>query len=177
MRAFVVLAATAAIAVAGCTVRNTTVKQSRTPPPAVVAPAPVVVYQAPTPPGAYQSASAYGAPTISYLVGNKAQFDQAAVAAAGWCRSGRYGDARLVDRASASGGEVVTFACGTAMPVYRQPTTVAPNRSVLITYSGSGGFDLAQQKAGGWCADHFGNSSARLVSDDRASGRATFNCD
>lgn len=46
MRTFIIaLAALAALG--GCTVKNTTVRQARTPPPVVTAPAPTVVYPAP----------------------------------------------------------------------------------------------------------------------------------
>jgi len=56
------------------------------------------------------------------------------------------------------------------------PTVVvapAPGQ-IVVTYSGRGGFELAQEKATAACADR-GSGGARLVTDDGA-GRATFDC-
>jgi len=56
------------------------------------------------------------------------------------------------------------------------PTVVvapAPGQ-VVVTYSGRGGFELAQEKATAACADR-GSGGARLVTDDGA-GHATFDC-
>ena len=101
----------AAAALAGCTVRHTTVQEpAAAPAPVVVAPAPTVVYQAP--------------PTVVH-----------------------------------------------------EPTGQEPIRTVSVTYNGGlNGFELAVQRANAWCGDHYGNSAARLVADDRTVGRATFAC-
>jgi hypothetical protein len=62
-------------------------------------------------------------------------------------------------------------------PVVRQPIEAPPSRTVSVTYTGGlDGFELAVQKANRWCGDNFGNSAARMVTDDRATGHATFNC-
>jgi len=101
----------AAAALAGCTVKHTTVQQpAAAPAPVVVAPPPTVVYQAP--------------PTVVH-----------------------------------------------------EPTEQEPIRTVAVTYNGGlNGFELAVQRANAWCGDHYGNSAARLVADDRTAGRATFSC-
>ena len=52
-------------------------------------------------------------------------------------------------------------------------TTPAPGQ-VVVTYSGRGGFELAQEKATAACADR-GSGGARLVTDDGV-GHATFDC-
>jgi len=103
MKTAIVLAA-AAVALAGCTFKSTTVQPARTPPPAtVVEPAPVIVYQQPA------VASPY--PTIAYTVMGDSQFNQAAVAAANWCNTNHRTGAQLIDRRRTTAGDVVTFAC------------------------------------------------------------------
>ncbi len=65
-------------------------------------------------------------------------------------------------------------------PVVQSPppaptVVVAPAAGqIVVTYSGRGGFELAQQKAMAACEDR-GSGGARLVTDDGA-GRATFDC-
>ena len=62
--------------------------------------------------------------------------------------------------------------------VYQQPPTTvysAPNQTIAVTYTGAGGFQLAEQKAESYC-DDYGYSEARLMSDNRSAGRATFAC-
>ena len=61
---------------------------------------------------------------------------------------------------------------GPAPTVYPAP----PARQVLVTYTGSSGFPAAQRTAAIYCGQHFGSSSASLLTDDRLSGRATFTC-
>jgi hypothetical protein len=62
-------------------------------------------------------------------------------------------------------------------PVVRQPLEAPPSRTVSVTYKGGlNGFELAVQKANRWCGDNFGNSAARMVTDDRLTGHATFSC-
>jgi len=62
-------------------------------------------------------------------------------------------------------------------PAVVQAPTVVPAPvpgQIVVTYSGRGGFDLAQQKAYAACQDR-GSGGARLVTDDGV-GRATFDC-
>jgi hypothetical protein len=56
------------------------------------------------------------------------------------------------------------------------PTVVAAPApgQVVVTYSGRGGFQLAQQKATTACQER-GSGGARLVTDDGV-GHATFDC-
>jgi hypothetical protein len=65
--------------------------------------------------------------------------------------------------------------------VYQEPVTVPYNtpatQSVSVTYTGVNGFQLAAQKADAYCDSHYGNSDARLITDDRSAGRAVFACD
>jgi hypothetical protein len=96
MKAIAIGITVAAAALAGCTVKETVVKPAETPP--------AVVYPQPS--------ATLGGPRIAYTVTGESQFDQAAVQAANWCTSNRYGSgARLVDRQRSTGGDVVTFAC------------------------------------------------------------------
>jgi hypothetical protein len=64
--------------------------------------------------------------------------------------------------------------------VYQEPVTVPYNapatQSVSVTYTGVNGFQLAAQKADAYCDSHYGNSDARLITDDRSAGRAVFAC-
>lgn len=61
--------------------------------------------------------------------------------------------------------------------VYEQPPVYsAPRRTVAVKYSGTNGFVLAAQKADAYCDEHYGASNALLVTDNRATGRATFAC-
>jgi hypothetical protein len=113
MRTAVVLAVLATAALAGCTVKSTTVKQADAPP--------AIVYQQP-------------APTVVYKAPPAVVYEQAPA-------------------------------------VYN-----APNRSVAVTYTGRGGFELAAQKADAWCDEHYGASDVQLVRDDQRAGRATFAC-
>jgi hypothetical protein len=87
-------------ALAACTVKNTTVKQTETPP---------VVYQ--QPPVVYQQATAGRPATVAYTVIGQEQLNQAAGQAANWCRANYGTNVRLVDRAHSTAGDVVTFAC------------------------------------------------------------------
>jgi hypothetical protein len=61
---------------------------------------------------------------------------------------------------------------------YQQPAVVyaEPTRSVAVNYTGVNGFELAARKADAYCDEHYGYSDARLLSDDRIAGRATFAC-
>ena len=96
MKAIVIVIGVAAAALAGCTVKETVVKPAATPSAVVYAPTPTTS----------------GAPSIAYTVMGESQFKQAAIQAATWCNSNRYGNgARLVDRQRTTGGDVVTFAC------------------------------------------------------------------
>jgi len=52
-----------------------------------------------------------------------------------------------------------------------------PRQRVTVTYKGPDGFKLAVGKANDWCDAHAGKSDARLLTDDRASGRAVFACE
>ena len=62
-----------------------------------------------------------------------------------------------------------------ARPAPAPTVVVAPAPGqIVVTYSGRGGFELAQEKATAACADR-GSGGARLVTDDGA-GRATFDC-
>ena len=98
------IAIVAAAAMAGCTVKNTTVKRAETPPAVVYQQPPAVVYQAPP--------TVSGTPTIRYTVMGQQQYDQAAVQAASWCSTNHYGPgARLIDRQRSTAGDVVTFQC------------------------------------------------------------------
>ena len=101
MRVIFLILATAAIA--GCTVKETVVRQEPAPPLAAT------VYQAPPP---VVETPPEGRPaTIIYTVMGQQQFNPAAVQAANWCRA-RYGSgATLVDKARSTAGDVVAFAC------------------------------------------------------------------
>ena len=63
-------------------------------------------------------------------------------------------------------------------PTVYQPTVYSTpaGPTVNVTYAGAGGFDLAAQKAAAYCGERYGRSGARLIRDDRAAGRATFEC-
>jgi hypothetical protein len=88
-----------AVALSGCTVKETVVKPAETPP--------LVVYQQPP--------VATGAPRIAYTVMGESQFNQAATQAASWCNTNHYGTgSRLIDRQRSTGGDVVTFECSTS---------------------------------------------------------------
>jgi hypothetical protein len=98
----IVIAATVGLALASCTSKHTVIEQpTAAPAPVVVAPAAPVIVQ----PTAGRPA------TIAYTVNGQQQLDQASVMAANWCRSNYGTDARLVDRAQSSVGDVVTYAC------------------------------------------------------------------
>jgi hypothetical protein len=71
--------------------------------------------------------------------------------------------------------------------VYQAPPTVTyqtqapvvsapPSGTVSVTYTGPSGYQLARQKAGSYCAAHYGNSRIDLISNDEAAGRARFGC-
>ena len=69
--------------------------------------------------------------------------------------------------------------------VYQNPAVVIPppavaagptERSVTVSYAGAGGFQFAAQQADAYCDQQFG-SSAELISDNAAVGRAVFACD
>jgi hypothetical protein len=60
----------------------------------------------------------------------------------------------------------------TQAPVVSAP----PAGTVSVTYTGPGGYQLARQKAGSYCAAHYGNSRVDLLSNDEAAGRARFGC-
>jgi hypothetical protein len=90
------MAIVATAALAGCTVKDTTVKEADTPLP-VVTPAPTAVSPA--------------APTIAYTVTDQEQFNQAAVQAADWCRANHGTGSRVVNTMPASTGNVVAFQC------------------------------------------------------------------
>jgi hypothetical protein len=96
MKAIAIGITVAAAALAGCTVKETVVKPAETPP--------AVAYPQPS--------ATSGGPRIAYTVMGESQFNQAAVQAANWCATNRYGNgARLVDHQRSTGGDVVTFAC------------------------------------------------------------------
>jgi hypothetical protein len=102
MRTIVIAAAVAGFALASCTSKHTTIEQpTAAPAPVVVAPAAPVIVQ----PTAGRPA------TIAYTVNGQQQLDQASVMAANWCRANYGTDARLVDRARSSAGDLVTYAC------------------------------------------------------------------
>ena len=96
MKEFALGLVAAAIALTGCTVKETVVRPAE--------PAPPVVYQAPP--------ATSGAPRIAYTVMGQSQYDQAAAQAASWC-STNYGSggAHLIDRTRSTAGDVVTFEC------------------------------------------------------------------
>jgi len=57
------------------------------------------------------------------------------------------------------------------------PPVVAPapaQGQVVVTYTNQS-YNLAEQTAAGYCAQHFGSSGARLIGDDRV-GHATYAC-
>jgi hypothetical protein len=61
--------------------------------------------------------------------------------------------------------------------VYEQPPAYsAPQRSIVVNYTGTNGFQLAAQRADAYCDEHYGDSDVRLVNDNRSTGRATFAC-
>ena len=65
-------------------------------------------------------------------------------------------------------------------PVVQAPATAdviaAPTPGqIVVTYSGRGGFELAQRKAFAACQQR-ASGGARLVTDDGTAGRATFDC-
>jgi len=93
MRTFVIAAAAAGIALAGCTSKTT-----------VVEPAGPAAYQPPP--------STTGAPRIAYTVMGQEQDKEAAAQAASWCNS-NYGSsgAHLVDRSRGTTGDIVTYEC------------------------------------------------------------------
>jgi hypothetical protein len=103
MRVIFLILATAAVA--GCTVKETVVRQEPAPPPAAT------VYQAPPP--VVQTPTEGRPATIIYTVMGQQQFNQAAVQAANWCRANYGTDARLVDQSRSTAGDRVTFACVT----------------------------------------------------------------
>jgi hypothetical protein len=96
MRTFSICIATIAVALAGCTVKETVVRPAE--------PAPPVVYQ--------QAPATTGAPRIAYTVTGQDQYDDAAEQAASWCNS-NYGSsgAHLIDRTRSTAGDVVTYEC------------------------------------------------------------------
>ena len=103
MKTIAIAALTAGIALTGCTSKHTTIEE-----PAAAAPAPVVVTQ----PIIVQPTAGRPA-TIAYTVVGQQQLDQASVLAANWCRANYGTNARLVDKASSTTGDVVTYACVT----------------------------------------------------------------
>lgn len=82
-----------------------------------------------------------------------------------------------VKQAEAPPPKVVYVQPAPAPTVY-QPTVYSTptGPTVNVTYAGAGGFDLAAQKAAAYCGERYGKSGARLIRDDRAAGRATFEC-
>jgi len=52
-----------------------------------------------------------------------------------------------------------------------------PHPRVTVNYKGPDGFKLAVGKATDWCDAHIGKSDVRLLTDDRAAGRAVFACE
>lgn len=109
MRTFIAVLAVAALA--GCTVKNTTVKQAETPPPVVTTPAPTVVYQTPAvvvpPPVAVAGPTAR---TVTVTYAGEGGFQLAAQKAAAYCDQ-QFGDsnAELINDNAATGRAV--FAC------------------------------------------------------------------
>jgi hypothetical protein len=101
MKTLAMAAIAAGVALAGCTSKHTTIVE-----PTATVPAPVVV----APPVVYQPTAGRPA-TIAYTVVGQEQFNQASVMAANWCRANYGTDARLVDKAQSTAGDVVTYAC------------------------------------------------------------------
>ena len=110
MRTFIAILAMAALA--GCTVKNTTVKQAEMPPPRVVTtPAPTVIYQNPAvvvPPPAAVAGPTARTVTVSYA--GTGGFEFAAQKAAAYCDA-QFGNdnAELISDNAAIGRAV--FAC------------------------------------------------------------------
>ena len=102
MRTIAITAIAAGLALIGCTSKHTTIEEPAAAPAQVVIAPPVVVQ-----PTAGRPA------TIAYTVVGQQQFDQASVMAANWCRANYGANARLVDKASSTTGDVVTYACVT----------------------------------------------------------------
>jgi len=124
MRSIIILAVAASAALAGCTFKSTTVRRAEVPPPATVVyatppatvvyatPAPTVVYATPAPTVVYQQPTVVArAPTVAYAVAGRAEFNQAAVQAAAWCRTNHGIGAQLLDTRRGTTGDVVTFEC------------------------------------------------------------------
>jgi hypothetical protein len=115
MRSIIIVAVAASAALAGCTFKSTTVRRAEVPPPATVVyatPAPTVVYTTPAPTVVYQQPTVVArAPTVAYAVAGQAQFNQAAVQAAAWCRTNHGIGAQLLDTRRGTTGDVVTFEC------------------------------------------------------------------
>ena len=90
--------------------------------------------------------------------------------------------AACTTRETRSTAEVVPPAAVVTTPpavVVSPPPAVvspAPAQTVTVTYTGPNGFDLAQQRADAYCRDRFSGGSARLMSDNRTGGQATFEC-
>ncbi len=121
MRSIIIVAVAASAVLAGCTFKSTTVRRAEVPPPPVVyapaptivyaTPAPTIVYQSPAPTVVYQPTPTGRAPTVAYAVAGQAQFNQAAVQAAAWCRTNHGIGAQLLDTRRGTTGDVVTFEC------------------------------------------------------------------
>jgi hypothetical protein len=68
--------------------------------------------------------------------------------------------------------------CGWSHDPRTTDAAARPNPStVAVNYKGPDGFNLAVSKADEWCDQHVGLSEPRLLTDDRAAGRATFACE
>lgn len=64
-------------------------------------------------------------------------------------------------------------------PVYQAQApavSAPPSGTVAVNYTGPNGYQLARQKAGQYCVAHYGNTRIDLLSNDEATGRATFGC-
>jgi hypothetical protein len=110
MRTFIAILAMAALA--GCTVKNTTVKQAEAPPPRVVtAPAPIVVYQNPAvavPPPAVVAGPTTRTVTVSYA--GAGGFQLAAQKAAAYCDQ-QFGNSNAELISDNAGVGRAVFAC------------------------------------------------------------------